>query len=132
MLNKAIINAIIKSASVENKNEMIRMFIDYVHKGKSYNDDKCNHILEMLVDKTTIKTNKDVDIDYIKENPQLLMWNYEKYNIRDIELDRVNNIDETVVVKFKYIEKINEDNENCSYNDNLSDISYIDNPKVLK
>ena len=97
----------------------------------NYNDDKCNHILEMLVDKSSIKTNESVNLGYIQEHPNLIMWKHEEYNIKDIELIGVDNINCIVMIKYKYLEKINEDRADVDYQDNRANISYIDNPDIL-
>lgn len=132
MLNNAVIDAILKTATNESKNSVIKMFISYIHQGMNYNDDKCNHILEMLVDNYSIKTIEDVNFDYIKEHPELIMWKYEDYNIKDVEIERVDNIDCVVIVKYKFLEKINEDRVDVDYQNNRTNINYIDNPDILK
>jgi len=132
MISEKVINAILKSSSVENKDLVIKMFLDYISQGYNYNDDKCNHILEMLVDKPTVKTEKDVNLSYIENNLKLLLYNSEDYYIKNIEIERVDNIDCVVVVKFKYLKKIDEDRADITYSDIRSNISFIDYPQVLK
>ena len=131
MLNKAVIDAVLRIATPESKDNIIKMFINYIHDGMNYNDDKCNHILEMLVDKSSIKTNESVNLGYIQEHPNLIMWKHEEYNIKDIELIGVDNINCIVMIKYKYLEKINEDRADVDYQDNRANISYIDNPDIL-
>lgn len=132
MVNKNIINAIIKNASQQDKDNIIKMFIDYIQDNVSYNDNKVNHILEMLIDKSVIKTVDDVNKDFIKDNIQLCVWQYDQYNIKDINIIGIDNINCTVNISFKRMAKIDEDRGDIDWDDCTSNISYIDNPKVLK
>ena len=132
MVNKNVINAIIKNALLQDKDNVIKMFIDYIQDNVSYNDDKVSHILEMLIDKTAIKTIDDVNKDFVEDNMQLCVWQYDNYNIKDIEIIGINNIDCLVKISYKRMEKINEDRGDIDWENCTSSISYIDNPKVLK
>lgn len=97
-----------------------------------YNDQKANHILEMLVDNSSVVCVNDVNLVYIKANPRIIICEHEKYNINDIEVLDIDNIDCTVKLSFKYLEKINEDRDDVSYTECIINISYIDNPDILK
>lgn len=132
MINKNFINAIIKTASSQDKDNVIKMFIDYIQDNVDYNDYKVNHILEMLIDKTAIKTIDDVNKSFVEENMKLCVWQYDQYNIKDINIIGIDNIDCTVKISYKRIEKINEDRDDISWDDCTTCISYINYPKVLK
>ena len=132
MINKTIIDAILKVSTPESKNDIIKMFIEHIHQGMSYNDDKVNNILAMLVDKSMIKTKEDINFDYIKEHFDKWLWRSEDYNIRNVKFYSVDNIDCIVSIRYEYIEKLNEDNENISWKESTINISWIDYPEVLK
>ena len=132
MVNKNFINAIIKIAPSQDKDNIIKMFIGYIQDNVDYNDYKVNHILEMLIDKTAIKTIDDVNKTFIEENMKLCVWQYDQYNIKDINIIGIDNIDCTVEISYKRMEKINEDRVDIDWDDCTSNISYIDYPKVLK
>jgi hypothetical protein len=132
MFSESLINALLKTATVEAKDNLIKLVIKNINKNFPYNDNKVNHFVEMLVDKSAIKTVKDVNLEYIKSNLNLVKYNHEKFNIADIEVDSVDNIDCEVIIKYKAIEKVNEDRADISYTDYTTGISYLDFPKVLK
>jgi hypothetical protein len=60
------------------------------------------------------------------------MYNHENYNIKDIKIIDVDNIDCVVKVNFNYMEKINEDRCDVSYQSSYTTINFIDNPDILK
>lgn len=132
MFSESLINALLKTATVEAKDNLIKMVIKSIHRNYSYDDGRINHFVEMLVDKSAIKNVEDVNLDYIKDNLNLLKYKHEEFNIKDIEVVSVDNIDCEVVIKYKAIEKINEDRADMTYTDYTASISYLDFPKVLK
>lgn len=132
MINKAIIKAVVNSATKESKDKILNELLNHISMSYDYNDLKAGHILEMLVDSNSIITCEDVNIDYINKNLNLLMYNYEKYNIRNIKVDSVDNIDCNIKITYEYLEKINEDRDDVSYVSSYSNINFIDNPDILK
>ena len=132
MFSESLINALLKTATVEAKDNLIKMVIKNINKNYPYNDNKVNHFVEMLVDKSAIKNTKDVNLEYIRNNLNLVKYKHEEFNIKDIEIDSVDNIDCEVIIKYKAIEKINEDRADISYTDYTTSICYLDYPKVLK
>ena len=50
----------------------------------------------------------------------------------DIKATSVDNIDCTIRIEFAYLEKINEDKDDVSYAKSYQDVSFIDNPLILK
>lgn len=105
MFSESLINALLKSATVEAKDNLIKMVIKNINRNYSYNYNKVNHFVEMLVDKSAIKNIEDVNLDYIKNNLDLIKYKHEEFNIKDIEIDSVDNIDCEVIIKYKAIEK---------------------------
>lgn len=132
MINKAIIKAVLNSATKESKDKVLNELLNHISMSYDYNDNKAGHILEMLVDSNSIINTEDVNIDYISKNLNLLMYNHEKYNIRNIKVDSVDNIDCNIKVTYEYLEKINEDRDDVSYTSSYSNINFIDNPGILK
>ena len=132
MVSKSIINTIIKNASSDDKDNVIKILINYIQDDTNYNDAKVSHILEMLIDKTAIKTIDDVNKAFVEDNIELCVWQYDQYNIKDINIINIDNINCTVKISFKHMEKINEDRGDIDWDDCTSCISYINYPKVLK
>jgi hypothetical protein len=132
MINKSIIKAVLNSATKENKDKVLSELLNHISLSYDYNDNKAGHILEMLVDNNLIISTEDVNIDYINKNLNLLMYNHEKYNIRNIKVDSVDNIDCNIKIAYEYLEKINEDRGDISYTSSYSNINFIDNPDILK
>ena len=132
MINKAIINAVLNSATKESKDKVLNELLNHISLNYDYNDSKGGHILEMLVDPKAVVTIKDVNVDYINENLNLLRYNHEDYNIRNIIVDSVDNIDCNIKITYEYLEKINEDRDDVSYTSSYSNINFIDNPDILK
>lgn len=132
MINKGIIKAVLKSATTESKNLVIDELLNHISLTYDYNDNKAGHILEMLCDSKDIITRKDVNLDYINKHLNLVMYNHEKYNIRNIKVDNIDNIDCIVKVSYEYIEKINEDRGDVTYTSSYTNIDFIDNPDILR
>jgi len=131
MINKNIINTLLKAATTESKNAIIKELLNHISLGYDYNDIKAGHILEMLCDCDTVISVKDINVDYINKNLNLIMYNHEKYNIKNICVMDVDNIDCIVKIRFDYLEKINEDRDDVSYSNGQTNISFIDCPGIL-
>lgn len=132
MINKAIINAVLNSATKENKDKVLNELFNHISLIYDYNDNKGGHILEMLADPKAVISPKDINLDYINKNLNLLLYTHDKYNIKNIKVAGVDNIDATVKVEYEYLEKINEDRCDVSYTSGYTNISFIDNPDILK
>lgn len=132
MINKSIIKAVLNSATKESKDKVLNELLNHISMSYDYNDIKAGHILEMLVDSNSIITCEHVNIDYINNNLNLLMYNHEKYNIRNIKVDSVDNIDCNIKITYEYLEKINEDRDDISYTSSYTNINFIANSDILK
>ena len=132
MINKNIIKVILKSSNNDNKEAVLNELLNHISLSYDYNDNKAGHILEMLCDSKAIVKVTDVNVDYINKHLNLLMYNNEKYNIKDVEATSVDNIECYIKVNYKYLEKINEDRDDVSYQSTCTTINFIDNPDVLK
>lgn len=130
MISKNIINCVLDSADVESKNFVIRMLLNYI--ANQYDGDKkIQHILDLMLDSEQFIEAEHINIDYIKNNLNLLMWKADEYNIKDIELVGVDNVDCVVIVAYKYLEKINEDRDDVTYTDSKANISFVDYPDII-
>lgn len=132
MINSKIFNAVLMAATKETKDNVLKALIEHIGKNYDYNDAKAGHVIEMLVDKTAIVTPDKVNLKWVESHPERLMYQIDKYNIKNIVVDSIDNIDCTVRVKFEYLEKINEDRDDVSYTSSYSDISFNDYPEILK
>lgn len=132
MINPKIFNAVLMTATKETKDLVLKALVEHISNNYDYNDAKAGHVIEMLVDKTTVVTPEKVNLKWIEAHPELLVYNSDKYNIKNIVVDSVDNIDCTVKVKFDRLEKINEDRGDVSYTTSYSNISFTDYPKILK
>ena len=132
MINKRIIKAIIDVSNKESKDIVINELLNHISLGYDYRDSKASHILEMLVDSKTVVSAKDVNLDYINKNLDILIYKADKYNIRNVKITNVDNIECTIRISYDYVEKINEDRDDVSYTSSYTDVNFIDNPDILK
>lgn len=132
MINPKIFNAVLMAATKETKDLVLKALVYNIGKNYDYNDEKVGHIVDMLVDKNAFITPDKVNLKWVENNPERIMYTHEKYNIRNISVDSVDNIDCTVRIKFEYLEKINEDRDDVSYTTSYSDIDFNNYPQILK
>lgn len=132
MINPKIFNAVLMAATKETKDLVLKELLKHVGNNYDYNDSKVSHIVDMLVDKNAVVTPDKVNLEWVENHQDMLMYEIDKYNIRNISIDSVDNIDCTVRIKFEYIEKINEDREDVSYTSSKSDINFAYYPEILK
>ena len=132
MINPKIFNAVLMAATKETKDAVLQALVEHIGRNYDYNDQKVGHIVDMLVDKNAFVTPEKVNLKWVENNPNYLIYASDKYNIKNIAIDSVDNIDCTVRITFQYLEKINEDREDMSYTSSYSDISFIDHPEILK
>lgn len=132
MINPKIFNAVLMAATKETKDLVLKALVKHIGNNYDYNDNKVGHIIDMLVDKNTVVTPDKVNLKWVENHQDMLMYQSDKYNIRNISVNYVDNIDCIVRIKFEYIEKVKEDKENVSYFSSHSDISFTDYPEILK
>ena len=132
MINPKIFKAVLMAATKETKDAVLQALVEHIGRNYDYNDQKVGHIVDMLVDKNAFVTPEKVNLKWVENNPNYLIYASDKYNIKNIAIDSVDNIDCTVRITFQYLEKINEDREDVSYTSSYSDISFIDHPEILK
>lgn len=132
MINPKIFNAVLMTATKETKDLVLKALLEHIGNNYDYNDNKAGHIIDMLVDKNAVITPDKINLKWVENHQDMLMYQIDKYNIRNISVDSVDNIDCIVRIKFEYIEKVNEDKEDVSYTPYRSDISFNDYPEILK
>lgn len=132
MINPKIFNAVLMAATKETKDLVLKELLKHVDNNYDYNNNKAGHIIDMLVDKNAIITTEKVNLKWVENHQDMLIYQIDKYNIRNISVDSVDNIDCTVRINFEYIEKVNEDREDVSYTSSYSKINFNDYPEILK
>ena len=132
MINPKIFNAVLMAATKETKDLVLKALLEHIGNNYDYNDSKSGHIVDMLVDKNAVVTPDKVNLKWVENNQDKLIYQIDKYNIRNISVDSVDNIDCTVRINFQYIENVNKDREDVSYTSCHSDISFNDYPEILK
>ena len=132
MINPKIFNAVLMAATKETKDLVLKELLKHVDNNYDYNNNKAGHIVDMLVDKNAVVTPDKVNLKWVENHQDMLIYQIDKYNIRNISIDSVDNIDCTVRINFEYIEKVNEDREDVSYTSSYSKINFNDYPKILK
>lgn len=131
MISKKVFNAIAMTTTKENKELVIAEVLNHISFNYDYNDKKANHLLEMLVDSTAIVKPEDVNLSYFDTNKDQLIYRSNEYDIKDITVKDVDNIDGLIWIEFKYLEKVNKDRDDVSYTTGKSLISYLDFPEIL-
>lgn len=132
MINPKIFNAVLMAATKETKDLVLKELLKHVDNNYDYNNNKAGHIIDMLVDKNAVITTEKVNLKWVENHQDMLIYQIDKYNIRNISVDSVDNIDCTVRINFEYIEKVNEDREDVSYTSSYSNINFNDYPEILK
>ena len=132
MINKSVIKAVFSAASKESKDAVLIELLNHISLTYDYNDNKAGHILEMLVDPKAIIQPENINLDYINENLNLIKYHPDEYNIRNIKVTAIDNIEATAKIEYEYLEKVNEDRGDVSYTNGCVYISFIDNPDILK
>ena len=132
MINPKILNAVLMAATKETKDLVLKALVEHIGNNYDYNDSKAGHIVDMLVDKNAVVTPDKVNLKWIEEHPENLLYKNDKYDIKNISIDSIDNIECTVRIKFEYIEKTDKDNDNISYTPYRSNISFNDYPEILK
>lgn len=132
MINPKIFKAVLMAATKETKDLVLKELVKNIGRNYDYNDQKVGHIVDMLVDKDAVITPEKVNLKWVENHLDRLIYNHEKYNIKNISIDYVDNIDCTVYINFRYLEKGNEDKGDVSYTSSYSTISFTDYPEILK
>ena len=132
MINPKIFNAVLMAATKETKDLVLKALIEHIGINYDYNDAKAGHVVEMLVDKNAFITPGNINLKWVDAHPERLMYQSDKYNIKNIIIESIDNIDCTVRFKFEYLEKVNEDRDDVSYTTSYSNINFNDYPEILK
>lgn len=120
------------AATKETKDNVLKALVEHIGRNYDYNDQKVGHVIDMLIDKNAVVTPEKVNLKWVENHLERLMYQPEKYNIKNISVDSVDNIDCTVKLNFEYLEKVDEDRDDVSYTNFYSYISFNDYPEILK
>lgn len=132
MIKKSIINAVIKQAKVEDKDRVLLMFIERLSEN-DYDDSKVNNMLELMLEGVSkLKNICDFNIDIIKENISTYIFNCENYNIKNVKIKSIDNIECNIITEYEYIDKINEERDDVSYSTGIAYISFDSYNRMLK
>lgn len=132
MINKKILKAVLMAATKESKDCVIEELLNHVSANYDYNDEKAGHIVGMLMDKNEVVTVNKVNVNWLENHLDKLLYQSNKYLFKDIKPAVVDNIECAIKVEFKYLEKINEDRGDVSYSDTYTWINFLENPEILK
>ena len=132
MINPKIFKAVLMAATKETKDLVLEALVQHISNNYDYNDNKVGHIVDILVDKNAFITPNEVNLKWVENHQDKLIYQIDKYYIKNISVDSVDNIDCTVRIKFEYLEKINEYREDVRYTNSCTNISFIDYPEILK
>lgn len=132
MISSFIIDAILKQAKPENKDNILKMFIEKLGNDYPYNDSRVNHVLELLVNPKAMIEKEHINMDYINKNFNKWIYQYDKVIIKDIAFKSIDNIEELVYISYSYKAKLNEDRDDIDFTNTTISISFIDYPEVLK
>ena len=132
MINSKIFNAVLMAATKETKDLVLKALVEHISNNYDYNDNKVGHIVDILVDKNAFVTPEKVNLKWVEANPERLIYQIDKYNIKNISVESIDNIDCTVRVKYEYLEKVNKDRGDVFYTSSYSNISFNDYPEILK
>ena len=132
MINPKIFNAVLMAATKETKDNVLKALVEHIGRNYDYNDQKAGHIVDMLIDKNAVVTPEKVNLKWVENHLERLVYQHEKYNIKNISVDSVDNIDCTVKLNFDYLEKVDEDRDDVSYTNSYSYVSFNDYPEILK
>lgn len=132
MISSFIIDAILKQAKPENKDNILKMFIEKLSDNYSYNDSKVNHVLELLINPKVMIEKEHINMDYINKNFTKWLYRPDDIIIKDIAFKSIDNIEGLVYISYSYKAKLNEYRDDIDFNNNTISISFIDYPEVLK
>ena len=132
MINPKIFNAVLMAATKETKDLVLKALVEHVSNNCTYTDENISHIIDMLVDKNAFITPEKINLKWIEEHPKHLIYNIDKYIIRNISVASVDNIDCIVKINFEFTENINKNINNAEYIKSYTNINFNDYPKILK
>ena len=83
MINPKIFKAVLMAATKETKDAVLQALVEHIGRNYDYNDQKVGHIVDMLVDKNAVVTPDKINIEWIGNHLDRLMYQQDKYNIRN-------------------------------------------------
>lgn len=130
MINEKVFKAIL--ATSKNIDKVMNEVLKHINTETDYDDAKGTHLLEMLVDDSTILEAKDIDIDYLYKHLDLVSYQSNGIFIKNLRVNYIDNIEGVVHLKYDYITNAEKDIKNPVYMKADSVISYLYYPKIIK
>ena len=131
MVSSFIIDAILKQAKPEHKDNVLKMFIEKLG-SNYYNDSVVNHVLELLINPKCLVEREHINMDYIINNFSKWLYQPDKIIVKNITLKSIDNIEGVVYVSYDYKQKIDKDKDDILFSTTTVSIGFIDYPEVLK
>lgn len=130
MISEKLIKALVKKAEFDAR--VLFEVVKHIQNNYDRDNNKTFHFLEMLVDPKSIVTEKDIDIEFIKDTISDYIYNPEDKDIRNVSIDKIDNIDCNIYINYEYAFKGSDMDNADSWHKNSFTLSFIDYPKVLK
>ena len=102
MINPKIFKAVLMAATKETKDLVLKELVKNIGRNYDYNDQKVGHIVDILVDKDAIITPEKVNLKWVENHLDRLIYNHEKYNIKNIIIQPVDSIISKDTIDYLY------------------------------
>lgn len=126
MLSRQLLKHIVTNTCVKNKDDLLTEFLFNLN--ETYSNNKLEYILGILINPENAITEKDIDMEYIQNNIEQLIYNGNAYNFSEISLKEINNVKCSITIEYKYIKKDSTETPITA----KTTISFIDYKEVIK
>lgn len=126
MLSRQILKHIVTNTCVQNKDDLLTELLFNLN--EKYSNYKLEYVLSILINPENAITEKDIDMEYIQNNINQLIYNGNAYNFSEISLKEINNIKCSITIEYKYIKKESTEAPITAE----TTISFIDYKEVIK
>ena len=124
MINKVLIDAILKPASETVKSQIIKDAMEYVDSMYDTENKRQLHILTCLANPDAIVTVDDVNKEYL-DNHKELIFASDSLKLIDYKIISVNNVGCYVEINYNYC-----DEDGHNYNNTIN-INFINYPELI-
>lgn len=128
MINETIVRKYLTAVDNSVKDDVIVEIFKNVSY-YDYNNTRALHLLDMLSDSNLIIKKDDINMDYVNANINNIVYHGEDKDIINVTIDSIDNME--CVVRIGYDYKDN-DSVNENYLHSSVNVSFVDNPKILK
>lgn len=129
MISKEIVKTLVDFSDYSIKDVLLKEFINEFIADNSYNDDKVNHLLELLIGKANYIGKEDINLEYIKENMSKFIYNGESYSFQNVLIDKVSDINNSVTMSYQYK---NKDDSEDDWRNSYVNIDMDEYPECVK